>query len=276
MIEKYEIALTIFLGLIGLITYKGIKDANYRESHIFHTDSILKKQQYYRIISSGFLHADWIHLLFNGIALYSFGVYVLVFFGFTKSLIIYFGSLISGSLLSLYVHRNHGDYRALGASGAVFGIVFASIVHDPLSNLSIILIPIEFPSWLMGAILILISIVGIKKGIGNIGHDAHLGGAIFGVIATAVMLPNTLADNWWVYLLLGLPTLAFIYLIIRNPNYLLVEDFKVPSFQIGNKIEETVNEEEELNFLLDKISKKGIESLSEKERAQLDKLSKGK
>jgi len=274
MDSTYEIVLSILSVVIGLFTYKGLRNYAYKEKYIFHTDSILIAKEYYRIVSSGFLHGDWIHFAFNIFALYSFGLYTMQVFGIPKFFLIFFGSLIFGSLLSLYVHRNQGDYRALGASGAVFGIMYATIVFDPLSSISFIMIPIEFPSWLLGVVFIFISILGVKKGIGKIGHDAHLGGAVFGIIATAILAPQTLINNWWIYGLLGIPTIAFILLIIRDPSYLLVENFDLKPFQRTKVSNSTNSNQEELNNLLDKISNGGIDKLTKKERKRLDELSK--
>jgi len=274
MTSTYEIILSILSIVIGLFTYKGLRDSGFKEKYIFHTDSILIAKEYYRIVSSGFLHGDWFHFAFNIFGLYSFGLFAMHVFGMPKFFLIFFGSLISGSLLSLYVHRSHGDYRALGASGAVFGVMYASIVYDPLSSISFVLIPIEFPSWLLGIVFIFISILGVKKGIGKIGHDAHLGGAVFGIIITAMLAPQTLKSNWWIYALLGIPTIAFILLIIRNPNYLLVESFDIKPFQKTSVSNSKNSNQDELNNLLDKISNGGIEKLTKKERKRLDELSK--
>ena len=163
---------TIILIITALVTYKGFKDFQYRDKYIFHVDAILRKKEYGRLFSSGFLHANWIHFGFNMIALISFSLSLEIVFGIPWFIFIYVISLLGGSLLSLYIHRNHGDYRALGASGAISGIVLSSIILFPDSKISFIFIPIGFSSWIFGLLFILISIFGIKSQTDNIGHEA--------------------------------------------------------------------------------------------------------
>ena len=154
---------TLLAIFIFLSSYKGFRDREFTEEYIFDIDRILIDKEYRRLLSSGFLHGGWFHLIFNLIALLSFSKEIELLFGAVNYLLLYFGSLIGGNLLSLYIHRNHGDYRALGASGAISGVVFSSVVLMPQSTISFVLIPIEIPSWLFGLAFVLISILGIKK-----------------------------------------------------------------------------------------------------------------
>ena len=270
---------TLLAIFIFLSSYKGFRDREFTEEYIFDIDRILIDKEYRRLLSSGFLHGGWFHLIFNLIALLSFSKEIELLFGAVNYLLLYFGSLIGGNLLSLYIHRNHGDYRALGASGAISGVVFSSVVLMPQSTISFVLIPIEIPSWLFGLAFVLISILGIKKQRDNIGHDAHLGGAIIGILATIVLYPSILSNNLWIVALLLIPSILFIILLIRNPNILLIDHYWGEGFarfkeNLASRQEEpSMDPEEELNLLLDKIGKKGIESLSKKERKRLDQLS---
>lgn len=258
---------------IAIISYNGIRDFSFREKYIFNIDRILLNKEYFRLISSGFLHGNWVHLIFNMLALESFGRFIILKFGGIDFIVIYFGSLICGGLLSLYIHRNHYDYEALGASGAISGLIFSTIVSEPFSRISFFLIPIELPSWGVGIIFIIVSIVGIKKGIGKIGHDAHLGGAIFGIIATMLIDPDSLKNNIWVYLLLGLPSIGFTLFIIKNPNYLLADSISFKSYLPQKKRNSKgLSKEEEIDKILDKINEKGFENISEKEKKKLKKL----
>jgi len=268
--------LAIFLMLSS---YKGFRDREFTEEYIFDVDRILIDKEYRRLISSGFLHGGWFHLIFNLIALLSFSKEIELLFGIVNYLILYFVSLIGGNLLALYIHRNHGDYRALGASGAISGVVFAAVVLHPESSISFVLIPIEIPSWFFGLAFVLISILGIKKQQDNIGHDAHLGGAIVGIIITIVLYPAILKTNLWIIALLLVPSLFFLVLLVRNPNILLIDHYwgeglaKVKSAWANRQQEPQIDPEEELNLLLEKIGKNGISSLSRKERKRLDQLS---
>ena len=114
--------------LIGATSYKGFRDMGYFERYVFDVDKILIDKEYRRLISSGFLHGGWFHLGLNLIALISFSAAVESQLGPGLFTLIFFVSLIGGNLLSLYIHRNHGDYSALGASGAVSGIIASSII----------------------------------------------------------------------------------------------------------------------------------------------------
>ena len=271
-----ETVIVLLIFGIGLVSYEGFRNYQFQQKYIFHVDSILVFKEYYRIFSSGFLHADWWHLIFNMIALSSFGKHIIIEYGIGNFILIYVASLVAGSLLSLYVHRNHGSYRSLGASGAVFGIMFSFIVVAPTDHITFIFIPMGFPAWLMGALFIGVSIWGIKRAADNIGHEAHLGGAVCGMLLTALIDFNALLDNLWVFALLFIPSIVFILYIIKNPNFLLIQKVSVPqfkNFRVKNQ-PEVFDKEERLNELLDKISEKGMDSLSEKEKQQLHELSK--
>lgn len=268
---------TLLLFIIGLTTYKGFKDRSYKERYIFNVDQILRNKEYGRLFSSGFFHANWLHFGFNMIALMSFSFSLELVFGIPKFIFIYVCSLIGGSLLALYIHRNHGDYSALGASGAISGIVLSSVMLFPESKISLILIPIEFSSWVFGLLFIVISIFGIKSQADNIGHEAHLGGALAGVLATLSLEPSLIWTNWWVILMILVPILLFLALIINRPEVLLIDNYWGFRNQTNKKktkpiISPTKEKEQTLNFLLDKIRKEGMDSLSKKERNLLDQL----
>lgn len=216
--EQYDSFLAIIVVAIAYTTYKGLNDRDYQNKHIFHPDSILHHKQWHRMLTSGFIHGSWMHFAFNAFALFSFGTWMAAVLGPVNFSLMFLGSIFAGSTLSLFIHRNNPHYLALGASGGVFGLVFASIVYSPNSSLQFIFIPVDIPSWLMGIGLVGVSIYGIKNSFGNIGHDAHLGGAIFGVIMTGILEPWTLEANWWAYALVGIPSIVFIGYLIKNPN----------------------------------------------------------
>ena len=280
-----------------LVSYQGIRDSLYFDKYNFHVDAILIDRQWYRLISSGFLHGGWFHLVFNMVALLSFGVVAELHFGIPMFALMYFVCMAGGSLLSLYIHRNHGDYRAVGASGAISGVIFSTVILYPESSMGFILLPISFPAWVFGLAFTIFSIFGIKKQIGNIGHAAHLGGAITGIIFTVFYSPSVVIQNWWIVILLFVPSVLFLYLIATNPNTLLMEDYwgealskrnfnnpfqssntnkapqkkqRQPSRKIAGIAPKP--KEEELNDLLDKISRSGVNSLSAKERKRLSEL----
>lgn len=275
------------IGFVGLIlilvtlvvSYKGLKDKLFFENNKFEVDRILIHKEYKRLITSGFLHLSWSHLFFNMFSLFAFSISLESYLGSVYFLIIYFASLIGGNLLALFVHRNHGDYSAVGASGAVCGIIFASIALFPDMGIGFFILPFSIPSWLYGIIYIAYTMYGIKSNKDSIGHEAHLGGALVGMIVAILLQPTALMENYVTILLIALPTSVFILLIIKRPHILLIgSSFSKPPatyFDIDHKYnEEKAIKQKEIDRILDKISSRGINSLTKKEKQQLDAFSK--
>ncbi|MCB0278350.1 MAG: rhomboid family intramembrane serine protease [Calditrichaeota bacterium] len=134
------------------------------------------------IVTSVLIHSDWRHFFFNMIGFYFFGPFLEYEIGPLKLILLYFGSAIVGSLAIVSLHRNNSRYRALGASGAVYGVVFAFIAMHPLLDLQFIFLPIKIPAVVMGLIYLMMSIMMFKRGQDNIAHEAHIGGAVGGII----------------------------------------------------------------------------------------------
>ncbi len=270
--------ITLFLTLITVIfSYQGLQNKTFFDKYAFNIESVLKYKEYYRLISSGFLHGSWWHLLFNLYALFSFGETLEAVIGGTNFLFIYFVSLIGGNILSLYIHRFDSQYAAIGASGAVCGIIFASIVIFPDMEIGMFLLPFSLTSWMYGLLFVLISIYGIKSRMSNIGHDAHLGGALLGMLVAVGLYPESLQANYLPIVLVVTPTLAFIFLIIERPDYLFIEKFTFNQKDYKN-IDDEYNErkvarQQEIDAILEKISAKGFDSLSEREKETLERFS---
>jgi membrane associated rhomboid family serine protease len=157
------------------------------------------------MISSGFLHADMGHLFFNMFTLYMFAPVVINYFGSASFFLIYMASLVFGSLLTLLMHKNDYNYRAIGASGAVMGVLYSAILIDPNMNLYMFFIPIPIPAYLFGIGYLLYSIYGMKAKDDNIGHTAHFGGAVGGYLITLLKEPSMLVDNTLMVVLLLIP-----------------------------------------------------------------------
>lgn len=153
----------------------------------------------YRFVSYALIHADWIHLLINMMVLYSFGRVVETYYGFyfgNKAilyyLLLYIGSTAISTLPSYGKHKDDYTYTAVGASGAVSAVVFASIIFDPLSKIYLFLIPIGIPAIIFGVLYLAYSWYMGKKNMDNVGHDVHFWGAIFGFVFTIVLKPSLL------------------------------------------------------------------------------------
>lgn len=155
---------------------------------------IVHQKRYYQVLTSAFLHANFMHLFFNMFALFSFGTYLETIFinsfgDFLGSLyfaIIYFVSLFTGSLLTVIFNYKNPAYVAVGASGAVSGIVFAYVILFPMNMIGVFFVPM--PAFIFAFLYIGASIYGMKSKFGNIGHEAHLGGAIGGIISTIILI----------------------------------------------------------------------------------------
>ncbi|MNJ98068.1 Rhomboid protease AarA [compost metagenome] len=193
-----DLVLLIIIGINALVSYKGFNDVSFFRKYEFHIGSVRAGEQY-RMFTSAFLHADFMHLAFNMITLFFFAPVVIHTLGVIGFLIVYFTSLICGSLLTLYFHKNDYSYRAIGASGAVVGVLFSSILINPDISINFI------PGYIFGVIYLLFSIYGMKSKSGNIGHTAHFGGAIGGFLITLARLPHILYDNTLIVIFLAAP-----------------------------------------------------------------------
>jgi membrane associated rhomboid family serine protease len=156
--------------------------------------------QWYRFITSGFLHADWGHLIFNMITLYSFGgLAQSAFTGFLGQqtgtiafLVLYLGGIIVSDLPTYFRHRHDPGYRSLGASGGVSSVLFAGILFQPIGKVYMMFIPIGIPGFIWGVLYLIYSYyMGRRRG-DNINHDAHFYGALYGVVLTVALVPDVL------------------------------------------------------------------------------------
>ena len=187
-----------------LVSLKGFNDPTFFERYKFGIGPIRAGQKE-RMVTSGFLHVDVAHLLFNMVTLYFFADRVIGWFGPGKFLAIYFISLFGGSLLSLFFHKDEPYYSAVGASGAVTGILYSAILLEPTMSLYIMFIPIPIPAYVLGIGYLLYSIYGMKSRLGNIGHTAHFGGAIGGYLTTLLFMPSLIFSETFMVILLAIP-----------------------------------------------------------------------
>jgi len=209
MIENINSAVLFIIIANVLVSMKGFSDYNFLNTYKFQIGKIVSGEKI-RMLTSGFLHVDWAHLGFNMYALYLFGGIVAGILGIPNFLIIYFLSLLGGSFYSLKYHKNESYYSAVGASGAVSGIVYSSILLYPEMELYLFFIPIPIPGYIFGVGYLLYSIYGMKKQIGNVGHSAHLGGAIGGFSITLLLNPSLFSTNTFMVGLLAVPIILLL------------------------------------------------------------------
>ena len=197
---------TVLIALIVvnvLISYKGFNDLSFFRKYEFHVGSIRSGEQI-RMLSSGFLHANMTHLIFNLLTLWFFAPVVISYLGDFSFFIIYFGSLIFGSLLTLFFHKDDYGYRAVGASGAVTGVLYSAILLQPDMMLGIFFV-IPMPAYIFGILYLLYSIYGMRAKNDNIGHTAHFGGAVGGYLITLFKEPTLFVEHTLMVLLLAIP-----------------------------------------------------------------------
>ena len=197
----------IIIGANVVLSLKGFKDFSFFEKNKFNIGGIRRGEQS-RMISSGFLHVDERHLLFNMITLFFFSGIVINRLGQVKFAIIYLGSLIAGNLLSYSFNKDNYYYSAVGASGAVTGIIYSAILFDPWMKINFFI-----PGFLFGIGYLLYSIYGMKANNDNIGHDAHFGGAIGGYVLTLIMAPGLLERS---PLMVGVLAIPIVILFIMK------------------------------------------------------------
>ena len=203
-----SISFIIILITTIAMSYYGFNNATFFNRYMFNVGAV-QKGYYVRLISSGFLHANWEHLIFNMISLFFFYEVVTDSMGELLFVLIYFGSMLLGNIFSLQIYKRQSYYSAIGASGAVSGIIFTAIALYPKA------IKVNFlPGWLFGALYFGYSVFMMfnpQKG-DNLGHTAHIGGALFGLAVVVLYAPTIVVHN---ALYLGIMALPLVYMGVR-------------------------------------------------------------
>ncbi len=152
---------------------------------------LVKEGEWWRFLTAGFVHVGFAHLAFNMITLYFFGPFLEGILGPVNFFIVYFGSELAANALTFWRHKDNAQYSAVGASGAVSGVLFGFILFEPFEMLYIFA-AIPIPAILFAVLYIAMSIYSAKQGGGQIAHEAHLGGALGGVVLTLLLYPAAL------------------------------------------------------------------------------------
>lgn len=200
--------LIAIIAITVIISLAGFQNVSVFEKYKFNVSAIKYKKEYIRLLSAGFLHADWGHLFFNMLTLYFFAPIVLYVYGILGFLIVYIGSIIIGNLFSLYLYQKQGWYSAIGASGGVSGVLFAAVAYAPKE------IEVNFvPGFIFGALYFSYSVYMMlnPKPHDNIGHAAHLGGAAFGLVYAVATEPEVAFSNIYFLGVMSLPLLYMAY-----------------------------------------------------------------
>jgi membrane associated rhomboid family serine protease len=155
---------------------------------ILHPHSVVHGRQYYRLFSAGLIHGDWLHLFFNMFVFYNFCFLLERIIGTGAFAGIYVASLAISGLPLVIRHRDNPQYLALGASGAIAGVLFSFITLYPETSLLVVFFPM--PAWLFGVLYLVFSYVAARQQADRIAHDAHFWGAIAGLVLTLLLIPG--------------------------------------------------------------------------------------
>lgn len=273
--ESLAICTWAIIVLTSIYSLIGFRDPAFREKHLFSVREILAEKQYHRLFTSALLHADWNHLLLNMVTLFLFGRGIESLLGVRQFLLVYLAAVLGGGALSLWIHRHH-EYKAYGASGGVCGLIFSYIFLFPGGSIVLFPLPVPVPAWLYAILFFVGSILALKRQADNIGHDAHLGGAIIGLWTTAALEPGIVRLHPKLFLAISALSVLFFVYLVKNPLFLSLSSFlpawprpKVKPHKQPQSQDETL----ELDVILEKISRSGIDSLSREEKALLNSTS---
>jgi membrane associated rhomboid family serine protease len=159
---------------------------------MLHPYSVYRKKNVFTLITSGLIHKDWMHLIFNMLSYFFFAFMLETRIGHWQFGVLYVASLVLSDLPSVAKHKNDYWYHSLGASGAVSAVIFSFIVYEPMTKMMIMPLPIPIPALLFGVLYLVYCHYASKHARDNVNHDAHFFGALCGVFITAILHPEVL------------------------------------------------------------------------------------
>lgn len=186
----------VLIGITVLVSWQAFNNPRVLDRLILWPPAIDRQKQYDRLLTHGFIHADWGHLIFNMITLYFFGSVVEEWYvgsiGHVGYTLLYLSAIVIAILPTYSQHRHDANYRSLGASGAVSAVMFTFILLQPWSKIYIFFIPIGIPAIVYAVLYVGYSIWMDKHGQDNVNHSAHLWGAAYGVMFALLVKPEVL------------------------------------------------------------------------------------
>ena len=217
MIQNIPLIGSIILAINIIISFIGFNNVQFFDKYRFEINGI-RKGEYYRLLTSAFLHVNKTHLLFNMVTFYFFVAIVVTALGPIPLLLLYLGSLFTGNLFALAFHHNQLNYIAVGASGAVTGVLFSALLLYPGIELMLFFIPLPIPGYIFGIGYMIYTLYGMQAQNDNIGHTAHFGGAIGGIVMTILFEFEVIYTSQLMLGILSVTTLLAGVLLYRQRN----------------------------------------------------------
>ena len=217
MIQNISLIGSIILAINIIISFIGFNNVQFFDKYRFEINGI-RKGEYYRLLTSAFLHVNKTHLLFNMVTFYFFVAIVVTALGPLPLLLLYLGSLFTGNLFALAFHHNQLNYIAVGASGAVTGVLFSALLLYPGIELMLFFIPLPIPGYIFGIGYMIYTLYGMQAQNDNIGHTAHFGGAIGGIVMTILFEFEVIYTSQLMLGILSVTTLLAGVLLYRQRN----------------------------------------------------------
>lgn len=270
----------LICAITALVSLAAFSRREIMDRLMFRPDRILAHKEWDRLLGSGLIHLNFPHLAFNLFTLFLFGEVIEAMYGGLTLLGIHVAAVGCGSLLSLYLHRFQ-DYSALGASGGVCGVMFASIFLVPGMSVSMLFLPLWIPGPLFALVYLAGTFVALRRGTGRIGHDAHFGGALAGLVIALALAPRNCLEAPWLFGGSLLVAAGALYVLATDPfgygkrwfsagtgNHQPTDRFQRYDENLARR-----KESDEIDRILDKINERGLHSLTQKERATLNRAS---
>ena len=178
----------------GFSFYALYVNQNLIDKFALNPNKVANRRGFSSVFTSGLVHANLPHLVFNMITLYFFGPTLEALIGSLRFILIYIISLIVGNLATVIKYRNNPEYRSIGASGAISGVLFSYILLNPFSGIVIFPVPFPLPAYIFAILYLLWSYFASKRGMDMINHDAHIWGAIAGIASTIFLVPTAINE----------------------------------------------------------------------------------
>lgn len=192
-LSSYPVTLVIIVVTV-LLSIRAFNDSAVKYKWVNYPYKLKRNKEWYRMISHLFIHADYVHLLFNMFVLFSFGQLMEFKFveaygvsGHVHFFLLYFLGGLAAGVWPFIRNADNPNYMSLGASGAVSAVLFASILWYPQGGIYMMFIPVEIPAWLFGILYLAFEYYMSKRGNSGIAHDAHFGGAVFGLVYVLII-----------------------------------------------------------------------------------------